>query len=73
MASARSETIVVLIVHACTAASAQSQILGNELQTSIRRSCCGAGDASVIHGRENFLIAWTENRDGVSVRFLFFL
>lgn len=56
---ARSETIVVLIVHACTAANSQSRVSRSELQTSIRRSCYGAGDASMIHGEEIFLIIWT--------------
>lgn len=68
---ARSETIVVLIVHACTAANSQSRLSMRELQTSIRRSGYGASDASMIHGGENFLIIWTENHYEVSVKFLF--
>lgn len=69
---ARSETIVVLIVHACTAANSQSRLSMRELQTSIRRSGDGASDASMIHGEENFLIIWTENHYEVSVKFFFF-
>lgn len=69
---ARSETIVVLIVDACTAANSQSRLSMRELQTSIRRSGYGACDASMIHGEENFLIIWTENHYEVSVKFFFF-
>lgn len=66
---ARSETIVVLIVHACTAANSQSRLSMRELQTSICRSGYG-----VIAMHQWFMgrRIWTENHYEVSVKFFFF-